>query len=226
MNVFQRISDILSANLNDWAEQFEEPEVMLRQAVREMEAAIDQSTEQTAKAMASQKLLAKEMQRNIAQREQWQSRAEKAVEAGDDEMARRAIARKNECNTLVEGINDQLALAQESSRSLQRQLAAMKAKLAEAKRNLATLAARKRAADFRKKLDRQALAVSAPHDESAFSKFDRLQAKVERVEAEAEALAELRNESTQVVADADDDEGTASSSINSELNALKRKLGK
>lgn len=226
MNLFQRMSDILSANLNDWAEKFEEPEVMLRQVVREMETAIDQSTEQTAKAMASERLLAQELERNTAQREQWQSRAEKAVQAGDDDLARRAIARKNEYHSLVEGLDDQLKLAQESSRSLQRQLVAMKAKLAEARRNLATLAARKRAADFRKKFDRQALSVATCHDEGAFAKFDRLQAKVERAEAEAEALAQLRCDVTGSATAETDEAAEETSSVTSELNALKRKLGK
>ena len=67
----------------------------------------------------------------------------------------------------------------------------MKAKLSEGKRNLATLSARKRAADFRKKMETQA-AGGSNIDDSAFAKFDRMKAKVEQAEAEAAAMAELR----------------------------------
>jgi len=192
MGVFGRISDILSANLNDFTERFEDPEKMLKQAIREMEASISEVTGQTAKAMANEKTLAREHQRNKAQVEQWIGRAEKAVEAGDDDLARKALARKNEHQKIVEALEDQLQAAEEASRTLKRQLSAMKAKLAEAKRNLTTLSARKRAADFRKKLDAQAAGLTAEVDDTAFAKFDRLKSKVEQAEAEAEAIAELR----------------------------------
>jgi phage shock protein A len=71
----------------------------------------------------------------------------------------------------------------------------MKAKLSEAKRNLATLSARKRAADFKKKVHTSAVAATngmGELDDNAFAKFDRLRGRVEQAEAEAEALAELR----------------------------------
>lgn len=192
MGIFGRISDILSANLSDFTERFEDPEKMLKQAIREMEESISEVTGQTAKAMANEKTLAREHQRNKAQVEQWAGRAEKAVEAGDDDLARKALARKNEHQKVVEALEDQLQAAEEASRTLKRQLSAMKAKLAEAKRNLTTLSARKRAADFRKKLDAQAAGLTAAVDDTAFAKFDRLKSKVEQAEAEAEAIAELR----------------------------------
>ena len=65
---------------------------MLKQAVREMEESIGELTGQTAKAMANEKTLTRELQRNRAQQEQWQGRAEKAVAAGDDDLARKALA--------------------------------------------------------------------------------------------------------------------------------------
>jgi phage shock protein A len=192
MGLFRRISDIISANLNDMVEGFEDPERLLRQAVREMEESIAEVTQQTAKAMANEKTLARELERNRQQVDQWQGRAEAAVEAGDDELARKALARKNEYAKVAAALEDQLTAASEATGTLRRQLDAMKAKLAEAKRNLATLSARKRAADFRKRMETQAAGLTAEVDEDAFAKFERLKSKVEQAEAEAEALAELR----------------------------------
>jgi phage shock protein A len=69
----------------------------------------------------------------------------------------------------------------------------MKAKLAEAKRNLGTLVARKKAAEVRKKVYTGLNEASHPEvDDSAFEKFERLRERVEQAEAEAEALAELQ----------------------------------
>lgn len=223
MGVFKRISDIISANLNDMTEGFEDPEVMLRQAVREMEETIADVTNQTAKAMANETTLSRELERNRSQQQQWQSRAEKAVEEGDDELARKAIARKNEHEKLVDALADQLEAAREASATLRRQLAAMKAKLAEGKRNLATLSARTRAANFRRKMESQAAGVVPEFDESAFAKFDRMKAKVERAEAEAAAMAELRG--MEAGGTAEDVEAPEEElDVSAELAELKRKL--
>ena len=194
MGMFKRISDIISANLNEMTEKFEDPEKMLKQAIREMEESIAEVTSQTAKAMANQKTLSRELERNRAQGELWQERAVKAVEANDDELARKALARKHEHAQLAAALEDQLAAAREAASSLRRQLDGMKAKLAEAKRSLATLSARKQAADFSKRMEAQTAGLTAESDEDAFAKFDRLKAKVEQAEAEAEALHELRSD--------------------------------
>jgi phage shock protein A len=231
MGIFARMSDILSANLNEITDQFEDPEKMLKQAVREMEESIGEVTGQTAKAMANEKTLTRELQRNRVQQEQWQDRAEKAVEAGeagDDGLARKALARKNEHQNVVEALQDQLDSAREASRTLKRQLAAMKAKLAEAKRNLTSLSARKRAADFRKKMDSQAAGLTTEVNDNAFAKFDRLKSKVEQAEDEAEAVAELRGMAAGGTAEDVDEVDIPDEEldVSAELAELKRKAKK
>src|SRR5687767_1735745 len=101
MNVFKRISDIISANLNDMVENYENPEQMLRQAIREMEDAIRNARPDVAKAMANDKSVAKELAANEAQERTWETRAIAAVEAGDDALARKALERKQEYEKVV-----------------------------------------------------------------------------------------------------------------------------
>lgn len=224
MGLFKRISDIITANLNEMTEGLEDPEMMLRQAVREMEQSIADATQETAKVLANEKLLVKELASNRQQALDWQAKAEKAVNSDDDGLARKALARKQEHQKLVTALEDQLKHTQETTKTLKHQLDGMQAKLAEAKRNLATLSARKKAADFRKKMHTSALdAEIGTVSDDAFAKFDRLKEKVERAEAEAEALAELRGGSRM-----DDDLDLAAStpaedSLDAELAALKKK---
>ena len=96
MGLFKRMSDIVSANLNDMAEKYEDPEKMLKQAVREMETSIEEARRDVAKSMASDKIVAKELAENEQKASQWQQRAEAAIEAGDDNLARQALGRKQE----------------------------------------------------------------------------------------------------------------------------------
>src|SRR5262249_3274464 len=101
MGLFQRISDIISANLNEMTEGFEDPELMLKQAIREMEQSIADATQETAKVLANEKLLARESSTNRKQAAEWHQKAEQAVAAGDDSLARKALARKQEHQKLV-----------------------------------------------------------------------------------------------------------------------------
>lgn len=192
MKLFQRITDIISANLHDMMDRFEDPEVMLKQAIREMEESLDTVNTETAKALAGQKRLTRERSKNELESLQWQQRAVQAVQNNDDDLARRALARKRECDSLVKALSEQEASVSVAVESLKNQLAAMRAKHAEAKRHLTGLLIRKKAADIRKQsltaLDPK---VAAPFSSNAFRKFDRLREKVEDAEAEAEALAEL-----------------------------------
>jgi len=224
MGIFQRIQDIISANLGDMMEDFEDPERMLRQAVREMEEADGKAKPDVAKAMANQKTTAKELGNNEKQVETWAERARLAVSEGDDGLARKALARKKEYEKIVAALRDQYEAAEEASDGLRRQLEGMQAKLAEAKRRLGTLTARKKAADVRSKIAQADLDIELDGD--AFAKFDRLTKKVEMAEAEAEAMAELAKGERQVAASELDDEADVSADeldIETELMEMKKK---
>jgi phage shock protein A len=231
MGIFQRISDIISANLNDMVENYEDPEKMLKQAVREMEEAIATSKRDVAKTMANEKLVKKELASNEAQVEVWSKRAEAAVDSGDDALARKAITRKREYEKVAEALRDQASAAEEASQSMRKQLDAMQAKLSEARRRLGTLTARQKAAQVRAKMAAMNAGVCDPDlNKDAFDKFDRLSRKVEMAEAEAEALNELTRGSAEETADesADADFGPSGEDleIESELALLKKQKQK
>ena len=224
MGLFQRISDIISANLNEMTEGFEDPERMLKQAIREMEQTIADATPETAKVLANEKLLAKELANNERQADDWQRKAEQAVGAGDDNLARKALSRKQEHQKLVTALQDQLTAAQDASRTLKHQLEGMQSKLSEAKRNLATLSARQKAADFKKKLNTTEVALeTGGATDDAFAKFERMREKVERAEAEAEALSELRGLKSSASEDFSASKTSSDVEIDDELAALKKK---
>jgi phage shock protein A len=223
MGIFQRISDILSANMNEMVEGWEDPEMMLKQAIQEMQQSIEESKRNVARTMANEKIVAKELLSNQQHAELWQSRAEQAVEAGDDALGKKALSRKQEHDKVVAALLDQHSAAQEASVTLRRQLEGMQAKLVDAKRQLGTLSARKKAADVRARVQLGNLNPQLNHD--AFAKFDRLRDKVEMAEAEADALRELATSTS--AADAFEAEtSNADLEIEAELLELKKKLRK
>lgn len=217
MGIFKRISDIITANLTELVDGMEAPELMLKQAINEMEQSIAAAAQETARALAGQKRLEKELLRNQRESRTWQSHAERAVARGEDELARDALSRRREHDQLSAALEEQLRAGLQATRALRRQLDAMTARLSEAKCNLATLVARQRAAEIRKKTLVRTCNFTVGSD--AFAEFERLREKVERTEAEADALDELRdpafNSSTRMDTDMNQ------SQIESELAILK-----
>ncbi|WP_417385745.1 PspA/IM30 family protein [Gimesia sp.] len=231
MRIFERINDIIAANIHDMIDQFEDPEVMLKQAIREMEHSIDTVTQDTARVMAGEKRLIKELTKNELEAQNWQQRAMQAVQNGDDQLARKALARKKEHENLSQALKEQLEPVKKAGETLKVQLSAMKAKLAEAKRQLSALLLRKRSAEIRKQ-SRTSLNCqqTKAFNSNAFRKFDRLREKVEEAEAEADALDELNAmvdvTSMELGGQFDKDslaDGVHSMEIEEELNALKQK---
>lgn len=194
MGLFRRVSDIISANLNELVDRLEDPEAVLRQAIREMESAIDQCLDGAAKAIAEERLLARQLDEYRRSSEQLHGKAAAAVKRGDDAAARSALTLRAEQQTLSAALDDQLQSCRRHSARLRRQVAAMRVRLAEARSRLQTCIARNRAAEARRLFAVDAL--RANHASASFSRFDALCRRIERREAEAEAYEELAGVAT------------------------------
>src|SRR3954454_24541336 len=96
MGLLKRMSGLVSANLNDLVDQCENPEKMLRQAVREMETALGQLMDGATRAIAHHKLLSRQLNEQREAVTCCTKRAEVAVGRADDESARGELLRKGE----------------------------------------------------------------------------------------------------------------------------------
>jgi phage shock protein A len=223
MGVFKRLGDIVSANVNDLVDRCEDPQKMLQQAVREMEQEIAEGTSMAANALAAEKLLTRKVGQQERDLATWQQRAETAVRVGDDKLARKALARKQECDALIKTLKEDLTAAQNATQSLQRQVEGMKAQYEDAKRKLAILIVRKRAADARANC-RPRDTVDYTVSTRAFDKFERMKDRVEMAEAKADALVELglSNYATCAISEP----GSEELEVEAELAAMKAGLSK
>src|SRR5262249_20280935 len=96
MGIFARIGHIVTANLNALLDRAEYPEVMLAQVIREMEDNLARGRRYAAMAVATERWLRREREDNRAWAEHWKGRAREALAAGREELARLALARKQE----------------------------------------------------------------------------------------------------------------------------------
>ncbi len=219
MSIFGRLGDIVKANINDLLDRAEDPEKMIKQMVIEMEEAVNKATLAVGQAIANEKSLERQFKRQKAQAEGWQEKAVQAVQAGRDDLAKQALQRKATLESNAGDLERMFLEAQTSTGSLRGQLDQLKGKLDEARLRQNTLIARSKAAKAKKQVAQTFAGVGS----DAFSKFDKLEEKVEKTEAEAEAFAQLAGENTSL-----EDEFKAletGSSADSDLAALKAQLG-
>ena len=217
---FSRISDILKSNINEMLDRAEEPDKMIRQMVRDMEEAVSKATASVGTAVANHKRLERQFNDKQSQVAEWQRKAERAVEAGEDALARRALERKAVFAKAAEDLAPAVEESRQTAEQLREQLRELKTKLEEARTRQGTLIARHQAAQARKRLARAFLGLG----EDAFSSFERFEQKVEESEAEAAAHVEISGEMEDVEKEIRQIE--VDHSVDDELKALKDKMKK
>jgi phage shock protein A len=220
MGIFGRMADIIKANLNDLLDQAEEPEKMVKQMVIEMEEAIQKAASSLAQAMANERGLAKQRDAAFLKAGEWQRKAEMALKAGNEGLARQALNNKIAADGQVRQFDALLEPSRAATGTLKRQLDELKMKLDEARMKESTLIARSRAADSQKEFAR---AMGGLSTTSVFAKFDKMEEKILKKEAEAEALAQVGGISLSSSSDPFA-RLEADSALDAELAALKTKI--
>jgi len=223
MRLFNRLSDILSANLNDLVERYEDPELLLKQAVREMDESIRAALQDAVKVVAHEKILARQLADEESAVTLCRRQAEAAVQRGEDHLAREALRLKRDREAVCASLAKQLEESTTVGQTLRRQIESMRRRAEEANRKLLLLATRQRAAKARQRLLKEFSHV--PIGDDAFQKFERMCRKVERTEAEADALAELTGSSATVFESSANCSGAGDNEIEAELEALKAQAG-
>jgi phage shock protein A len=219
-SIFKRINDVITANINDLIDRVEDPERMIKQIIREMEENISKAKEGVIEAIASEKQLQKDLEHHRRQSADWLQKAEDALHAQKEELARAALTRKKEHDTIVKTLEPSWEAAQKTSEHLKAQLQALEAKLEEARRKRSTLVARQRAAEARRYMDSTLSHFQAGLDAQA--NFARMEDKVAEMEAMAEAAAELHGDAARL--DKDFLAMTIEKEVEDELAALKEKV--
>jgi|ERR1041385_244560 phage shock protein A len=222
MGIFARLARLIKANINDLISKSEDPEKVLNQIVDDMSKQLDEAKKQVAVAIADEKRLMKQVEAETAQVAEWERKAMMAVRAGDDALAKEALARKKEHTATVEQFRDQWQKQKTGVDQLKLALRALNNKIEEAKRKKGLLIARKKRAEAQKAIQET---LGGLQSASAFESFDAMAEKIDRMEAEAEASSEMAEEYTGDRLKQRFDTLEATAGADQDLLELKRKMG-
>jgi len=219
MGIMDRISRLLRANVNDMLDRAEDPESTLDQILRDMETNIGQARTQVASMIAQEKELQADLKEVQELSGEWQSKAQRAVEAGKDDLAREALRRKKDNDDSAALYEQQLSTQTQTLDRMKSQLTALESKYQSALSQRDVLISRQRRAQSQMKVA-DAVSQFSPSDPSA--DLDRIERKIRGTEARAEATIEMHDDSLDTqFAELDYD-----TDVEDELAQLKASVGK
>jgi phage shock protein A len=219
VGVLDRVSTLIRANINDLISRAEDPEKVVNQLLEDMRNQLIQVKTQVAASIADERLLQKRYEENQKQADEWQRKAELAIERGQDDLAREALSRKLTSQQVADGFKQQWTDQSAQVEQLKEALAQLEAKIAEAQTKKDLLIARSRRAKAETNIRKTLAGVDSS---GALSEFERMEDKIEQEEARAKAYAELDHDSL----DDKFKELEHEDKLNRELEELKARMGK
>lgn len=215
MNVFKRIHDIFSSNVNHALDKLEDPAKMIRYTIVEMENSLAKAKDSAAQTLANIRAREVELKSEKEAVARWEVRAQLAVKNGKDDLAREAISEKQTAGAKVTALETEIAELKNINASQEAQIVKLTEKLEEVKGKERTLVARAQHAKEKIKIEKQ---ISSTDCGAAIKRFNEMEEKVERLEAEA-AVASKNYEN-----EAKFTEMESNDSIDKELAELKAKI--
>lgn len=188
MGLFDRLSRVIRANLNDMVSKAEDPEKVLEQAVIDMQENLVQLRQAVAQAIAAQKRTETQSRQNQDEANKWQQRAQLALTKGDESLAREALQRKKSYSDTAAVLQTQLEQQTAQVNDLKKKLIQLESKISEAKTKKNMLKARAQAAKANEQLQNT---VGNMNTGSAMAAFERMEEKVQMLEARSQAAHEL-----------------------------------
>jgi phage shock protein A len=197
MAIFKRMTDMVTASINELLDGIEDPVATVNQMIREMENSIQGMRQQTASAIASQKVLQKKRGRLRADVRQAESQAAAALDNKDEDGARCHLRRKQEFTAALAKLKIEEAELATLVTELKSELSRLEDRVQETRSKRDTLLVKKRALETREKMQavRRGTPVRsemAPSDViSGFDALNKLEDELDQMEAMHEAEAEV-----------------------------------
>jgi len=191
MGIIDRVSTLVRANVNDLLDRAEDPEKMLAQILRDMETSIRQAREQVASMIAQEKEIQIDLSGAQKMSAEWGSKAQRAVDAGKDDLAREALRRKRDNDENAAVYQSQLSTQEQTVDKLKQQLQALESKYQSTMSQKDTLIQRQRRAHAQATVAKS-LSELSPMDPT--TELDRMERKIRSNEARAAALNEMNDD--------------------------------
>lgn len=190
MSLLSRISNLFKSNINAAIDAMSDPAKEIDLLVTEMEEEVKKGRIELRDTLAREKLAQKRVDECYRGVQKWQEHAERAVTAGDDELAREALRRRDDAERQLEEAERQLAQQSQAVAAMTAGLRRNEAKVGEIKLRKETLKAKAKAS--KQALENHSGGAGA----DAFARFDALMEDLDFKESQVQAMEEINAERT------------------------------
>lgn len=219
MAIFQRVGDLVKANINDLLDRAENPEKMVKQIIIDMEKELQNCTNALGQAMGSQRQIGKQLEAAKNESASWENKAKIALKAGNQDLAKQALQKKVAADSQVTQYQAMYDQCTAQVDTIRKQVEALKTKLDEARSRQSMLIARSKMADAQKNM---AKTLGNMDSSSAFNKLDKMEEKISNKEAQAEAFSDLAGTSNEPDPFA---QLESDSNVDAEMERLMKEMG-
>ena len=219
MGIFTRFRDIVSSNISSMLDKAEDPEKLIKLMIREMEDTLVEIKASCAGAMANEKKVRRHLDEVQSRVKYWEEKAPLAISKGRENLAREALIEKRKYTEKADDLDAELMEHDALINEYHNDIRQLEEKLGSAREKQRMLVQRHIHASRKRQAQEDIRRIDSSE---AIFKFDELESRIERMEADADLVnfgvkpslkEELDNLST-------DDE------IEEELQALKSSVHK
>ena len=153
-DIFSRSGRVARGQANQGMDKIEDAtfEATVKQTVRDMRTELANTIGASAEAMANHNRLEAEYSKYAQQSQDWLARANQALDAGNEDLAKKALAKKAESDQQLASMKTGIDAARNASESLKQHVSDLKRRIDEAERTATTLVARRNAALAQRKV--------------------------------------------------------------------------
>jgi phage shock protein A len=219
MGIFTRFRDIVSSNISAMLDKAEDPEKLIKLMIREMEDTLVELKASCAGVMANRKKVQRQFDEVQSRAEYWGNNAKLAVEKGRDDLAREALVEKRRYVDRIGALEQELLEDNGLVEQYQEDITQLEEKLRGAREKQRMLVQRHIRAQRKKRAQEEIRRIDS--SEAVF-KFEQIENRIERMEAEAD----LVNYGRKPRLEGEFDSLLVDEEIEKELQNLKSTLGK
>ncbi len=221
--IFERASTIIKSNVNDLLSKYEDPEKMINQTIIDATNEYAKAKEQALTTMANEKTEKKKLDDELAEADKWHGIAAKALQAGNEDDARSALANEQQARAKAENQQKAYDATKQAADTVRAKLSEMEDQINQMKDKADQIKATSAAA----KATQSANTVKQmKFSDNTASTFDRMEEKANQELAKAQAMDEMDTDH-----DADDKKSleekynSTQKSTDEALEDLKKELG-
>ncbi len=224
MGILSRFKDIMAANINALLDKAEDPEKMIDQCLRNLTSDLVEVKKETAAVMAQETQAKRELDQCQEQINKMQSYAIKAVEAGNEDDARRFLAEKASLSAKLTTLQSTYAVASDNAKKMREMHDKLTADIKEIELRKEAIKSKLAVAKAQERVNKMTSNVADTN--RSIASFERYEELANKKLDEANAMAQLNSTQGEVSIKDLTNKYVNSVDVDAELEALKASLGK